>query len=94
MIVFWTLILLILRLCPKLLESYRKKEVITKLIERYVGKAISVEITPVRSSHGYFVHLQINHDIFRTLPHFVSISMNGKRYLYAIKHEKLGLLVG
>jgi hypothetical protein len=76
----------------KLPIGYRKKPLITNLVEKKVGKVVEVE-TDVQGA-GNFVRARVKLDVRKPLARFVSMSKAGQREIYQIKYEKMPRLCG
>jgi hypothetical protein len=76
----------------KLPAGYRKKALVTNLIEKKVGKVIDVELNV--NGAGNFVRFQVKLDIRNPLARFVSMSRGGQREVYQIKYEKMSCFCG
>jgi hypothetical protein len=64
----------------KLPIGYRKKPLITHLVEKKVGKVVGVE-TNVQGA-GNFVRARVKIDVRKPLARFVSMSKAGKREIF------------
>jgi hypothetical protein len=75
----------------KIPEGYRKQKMVEKLVGRVAGEVMFVEMSPAGSFRGDFVRVRVKHDVRLPLTRWVSIILDGKRSLYMVKYEKLGL---
>jgi hypothetical protein len=78
----------------KLPPGYRKKNLITNLTEKKVGKVLQVE-TEIEGVNN-FVRVRVKLDVRKPLARFVTIVIvrEGKREFYAIKFEKMPRFCG
>jgi hypothetical protein len=76
----------------KLPIGYRKKTLITNLMERKVGKVDEVQINV--QGAGNFVRAKTKIDVRQPLARFVSLVRGGKREIYQIKYEKMPRFCG
>jgi hypothetical protein len=76
----------------KLPIGYRKKALITNLVEKKAGKVVEVE-TDVQGA-GNFVYARVKLDIRKSLARFVSMSIAGQREIYHIKYGKMPRFCG
>jgi hypothetical protein len=76
----------------KIPEAYRKEAVVRTLVTRQVREVVVVEMHPPGGFRGDFVRVRIKQDARKPLSRFVSVSLGGKRSVFAVKYEKLGML--
>jgi hypothetical protein len=72
--------------------GYRKKALITNLVEKKVGKVSEVELNV--HGAGNFVRARVKLDVRLPLARFVSMSRAGQREIYQIKYEKMPRFCG
>jgi hypothetical protein len=76
----------------KLPDGYRKKSLITNLVEKKVGKVSEVETD--LAGVGNFVRVRVKIDVRNPLARFVTISRGGQREFYKIQFEKFPKFCG
>jgi hypothetical protein len=74
----------------KLPIGYRKKPLITHLVEKKVGKDVEANV----QGAGNFVRARVKIDVRTPLARFVSMSKAGKREIFQIKYEKMPRFCG
>jgi hypothetical protein len=75
----------------KLPEGYRKEKYVRPLVSRVAGEIEAVEMNPAGGFKGDYVRVRVKHDVRTALTRWVSFILEGKRMLYMVKYEKLGL---
>jgi hypothetical protein len=76
----------------KIPEAYRKQAVVRTLVSRQAGEVITVQMQLPGGFRGDYVRVRIRQDVRKALTRFVSVSLGGKRSVFAVKYEKLGML--
>jgi hypothetical protein len=76
----------------KLPIGYRNKGLVKNLVEKKVGKFVSVELKV--QGVGNFVRVRVRLDVRKPLARVVTISRDGQREFYAVKYEKIPKFCG
>jgi hypothetical protein len=65
--------------------------VVRQLVSQPAGEGLIVEMNPAKGFKCDFVCVRMRQDVRRPLSCFVSISLEGKRSVFEVKSEKLGM---
>jgi hypothetical protein len=77
----------------KIPEAFRKEPVVRQLVNRQVGKVITVEMQPSGGFRGDFVRARILQDVCKPISRLVSLYLyGGGDSIFDVKYEKLGML--